>query len=423
MPLTRGLTILLALAACGDNRGGTGDGPTATDAAAVCTPVRGTDVTLRWIVHGCDVPGAEPYPRCTDGVLTLVTSPPDDRRLFAVELEGRIRVVENEVLLADAFLDISDDNGGPVLTDNELGLLGLAFHPDYASNGQLYVFYTRENPDPLDVDHPFLDVLARYTVSATDRNRADPDSGVAVLTIPDPYSNHNGGMIEFGSDGYLYISTGDGGGGGDPFGNAQNPDALLGKMLRIDVDHPDPGKPYGIPADNPYATGAGGAPEVFMLGLRNPWRWSFDRATGDMWIGDVGQSDIEELDVLLAGQQVGRNLGWDMYEGNNCYTAPCDPAGMTFPLDTRDHVDSWWSIIGGQVYRGDCFPDLVGMYFYTDCGFGHMMGARLRIDGTLDAAQLPGDFIGNPTSLHADSRGELYETDALGNIFQIVVAP
>lgn len=415
------LALAVVAAACGDNLAGDGRAADAVT-AVVCEPVRGTDVTLRWIVKGCEVPEAPAPPDCIAGLLTLVTAPRGDHRLFAVEREGRIRIVAGDRLHAEPFLDLSDDLGGPVIADNELGLLGLAFHPAYADNRTFYVFYTAENPDPLDIEHPLLDVLARYRTRADDADRADPDSGEVVLAILDRFGNHNGGMIDFGPDGFLYVGTGDGGDGGDPFGNAQNPHSLLGKLLRLDVDAAAAGAPYAIPADNPYADGVAGAPEVYVRGLRNPWRWSFDRATGDLWIGDVGQAEIEELDVLRPGEIAGANLGWAMYEGNDCFAPPCDPTGMTFPQVTHDHDAGWWSIIGGEVYRGACFPDLVGTYFYTDCGYGHMMAARLAADGTVTTTQLPGDFIGGPTSLHGGGTGELYETDALGNVFQIVVA-
>jgi glucose/arabinose dehydrogenase len=241
-------------------------------------------------------------------------------------------------------------------------------------------------------------------------------------------------MIEFGSDGYLYIGTGDGGSAGDPQRNGQNTNALLGKILRIDVDHPANGKPYGIPADNPFAAG-GGAGEVFIYGVRNPWRWSFDRGTGDMWIGDVGQNILEELDVLPAGQQVGRNLGWSAYEANVCcanqtdhcnQTAPfqsCTVPNMVLPLDIRNHNTGWNAIIGGQVYRGSCYPDLVGKYFYTDNGLGHMSQAVLQANATLQIADLPGTFPTGPASLHADARGELYEGTVAGGIWHVEAGP
>jgi glucose/arabinose dehydrogenase len=386
---------------------------------APCTPVAGTAITVRKLVDPV-VGGA-----------VLATSPPGDDRLFVVEQRGAIRIYHAEQLAPAPFLDISDENGGPVVAGGELGLLGLAFHPQYASNGTLFVFYTgRKLGDPI---HPYVDVLARYRVSATDPDRAIP-AGTVVLSIDDFTSSHNGGMIEFGPDGYLYIGTGDGGGQGDPQRNGQNPSALLGKILRIDVDHPAPGKPYGIPADNPFATG-GGAPEVFMLGVRNPWRWSFDRMTGDLWIGDVGESQVEELDVLEAGKQRGANLGWSAYEGFSCCMtqpdrclqtgtqAPCDPAGKTFALDHRSHATGWNAIVGGQVYRGTCYPDLAGWYLYTDYVHGGMAKARKQPDGTLEIVDLPGTFPAGPSSIHADARGELYETDTRGNVYRVEAGP
>jgi len=216
-------------------------------------------------------------------------------------------------------------------------------------------------------DNDPIDNLARYRVSATDRNVADP-KGTLVLALPRTRPNHNGGMIEFGADGYLYLGTGDGGGHGDPIRYAQNPRALHGKMLRLDVHQRAAGREYGIPPGNPFADGVAGAPEVFMLGLRNPWRWSFDRATGDLWIGDVGQGQVEELDVARAGEQAGKNFGWSVYEGTGCCATqadlctqaappqPCDPAGKTFPLDSRARATGWASIIGGQVYRVQIGP-------------------------------------------------------------------
>lgn len=415
---------LLLIAGCGDNLPGkpvTIDAPR-PDADGDC-PVRGTHVTLRPIARGCRVIGAPAYPGCIEDTVTLITAPRNDPRLFAVARAGQIRILVNEQLKPAPFADLSADALGPVLTDgNEMGLLGLAFHPQFATNRQLFVFYTARNPDPLDIEFPYLDVVARYVTSATDPDRIDPQSGVVVLSIRDPYVNHNGGMIEFGRDGYLYIGTGDGGYGGDPYGNGQNPNALLGKILRIDVDTKDAGKEYSIPAGNPFASGTGGAREVFILGLRNPWRWSFDRVTGDLWIGEVGQSLYEELHVLRAGQQAGANLGWAMYEGPSCYTPPCDPAGMTFPQDSRDHrISSWWSIIAGEVYRGACYPDLVGWFFYTDCGNGAMVKARLRPDDVLDVVDLTTASTGCPTTLHADSRGELYEGDLYGSVFRLEV--
>ena len=255
--------------------------------------------------------------------------------------------------------------------------------------------------------------------------------------MPDFAGNHNGGMIEFGPDGFLYIGIGDGGGGGDPQRTAQNNNNLLGKMLRIDVDHPAGGKEYGIPTDNPF-----GDEPVFMKGLRNPWRWSFDTQTGDMWIGDVGQGQIEEIDVAKAGEQNGKNFGWSVYEGTSCCKdqgangcqqatgtqAACDSVpGLTLPLYTHTHTSGWNAIIGGQVYRGTCYPDINGWYFFTDNNARTVVRAILQANGTLDTLELPGTWPAGPASIHADARGELYLTtvgNAAGSaVYHLVAGP
>jgi glucose/arabinose dehydrogenase len=414
----RSLVSLLGLAACGDNALGPDASPRRPDAREGCGG--GDTVRTRLVAGGCGTTGAPASPACLAGAVVLVTSPPDDLRLFAVERLGRIRILDEAGQLAPRpFLDLSVDAGGPVVEGGELGLLGLAFHPRYATNRQLYVFYTARNPDPLDTAHPLVNVLQRFTASETDPGRADPASGEIILSIPDFASNHNGGMIEFGADGLLYVSTGDGGGTGDPENQGQDRSSLLAKILRIDVDRAEGGKRYGIPPGNPFSSG-GGAPEAFVLGLRNPWRWSFDRATGDMWIGDVGQFEYEELDILPAGRQAGRNLGWSMYEANSCFKPPCDPTGLTFPVHVRNHsVEQWSAIIGGQVYRGSCYPGLVGWYFFADSGTDRLIRARLRADGVLDVVDEPAGHPRYPTSIHAAGRGELYMTTLKGSIYRI----
>lgn len=427
--------IALALIACGKNNNAKEDGPITEDTAPVdspidapvlgacANPVNGTAVTTR-LVKSIGNPDNR-------GGAMLVTGPAGDPRLFVVAKTGEVRIIDDaENLLADSFIDLSS-----VVAANtgEAGLLGLAFHPQYHVNGQFYVFYTaaQAGGGPFG----FRDVVARCTRSAASPNKADPTC-TEIFSVRDPASNHNGGMIEFGADGFLYISTGDGGPQNDPAGSAQalvdgpanqNPfpaTALLGKMLRIDVDNPANGKQYGIPADNPFAAG-GGAPEIFMIGFRNPWRWSFDRATGDMWIGDVGQGAIEEVSYIKAGQQNGKNLGWRMYEGSDCFSAPCDPTDKVFPVDERTHSgDGWNAVIGGQVYRGTCFPDLVGTYFYTDNGNGGLFSAKLNADGaTVTATELPGTFPQSPASIHASASGELYLTTTSGAVHRIEAAP
>ncbi len=397
-PMIAAILALGAAAGCssGKKEGSTGI-PTCEQ------PVAGDRVVMREIGR-------------VSGAALLVTSPPGDPRLFVLEQGGAIRIISAEQLLPAPFLDLSVDASGPVVSGGEMGLLGLAFHPQYAANGVFYIFYTTRQPGNV-----LRDVLARCTVSAESPDRANR-ACVEVLSIPDFATNHNGGMIEFGADGYLYVGTGDGGGGGDPERTAQNLDSLLGKILRLDVDRPAAGMEYGIPADNPYA-GGGGRPEIFISGVRNPWRWTFDRETGDMWIADVGQGAVEELTVLRPAQQKGADLGWSMYEGSACYRPPCTPGAQVFPQDERLHSDGWESITGGQVYRGTCYPDLAGWYFYGDYGKGAYARARLRADDTLEVVDLQGSFPGRPASIHEDSRGELYVTTTAGTIFHIEAAP
>lgn len=360
------------------------------------------------------------------GTVALVTAPPGDRdRLFAVIEDGRILVIDRGATLADPgtvreapFLDISELPGDLEFVGynmSELGLLGLAFHPQYATNGTFYVAYTANNRDPA---LQYKDVVVRYTVSETDPDRADPASASLVLSIPDFAANHNAGMLEFGPDGYLYVSTGDGGARDDPFGYGQDTFALLGKILRIDVDRPADGKPYGIPPGNPFADGVLGAPEVFITGLRNPWRFSFDDETGDLWIGDVGQDAIEEVHVVRADQAAGANLGWRSYEGSTCLWPPCDPAGKTFPVVERTHDEGWCAVIGGAVYRGECFPDLVGDYVFADNCLTSLSRTRPLGNGAFETTDYEVPFFG-PASIHAVD-GELYGGDVWGNVFRIV---
>ena len=406
----RSTLLVLALGACGNSL------PPLPPACE--TPVQGTSVTFRLIAK-------------TQGPAILVTSPPHDLRRFVIEQSGRILLLGDGGGFAPTpFLDLSADAGGPVQCCGEQGLLGLAFHPNFATNHTFYVFYTTASAN----------ILARYQVSATNPDVADPATGTILISIPDFASNHNGGMLEFGKDGYLYIGTGDGGGGGDPMHNGQNAHALLGKLLRIDVDKPTAGKPYGIPSKNPFADGVAGAPEVYYMGLRNPWRWSFDRMTGDLWIGDVGQDRIEELDVIPAGTAPGLNFGWNMYEGEECYASPCDPGGKTMPAFTKTHDEGWCSMIAGQVYRGGCYPDLADQHFFTDyCKHELWTGTRTGTTTTfapvasvhyIDGTGMHDGTPGTPSSLHDDARGELYltttdlpDTQINGGVWQLEAGP
>ena len=288
--------------------------------------------------------------------LYLTVPPGDVQRLFIVEQGGRIRIVQNGVLLPTPFLDITDR----VASGGEEGLLGLAFHPNYATNHYFYVDYTHTNT----AGDTLYTLIERYTTSA-DSNVADSASHKLILRVVQPYSNHNGGLVMFGPDGMLYIGMGDGGLGGDPQNRAQNPDSLLGKLLRIDVDG---GDPYVNPPNNPYA-GGGGRGEIWAIGLRNPWRFAFDPTAGLLFIADVGQNAWEEVDVEPRTQG-GLNYGWRIMEGAHCYDPnPCaaDTAGLglVLPALEYDHSNGC-SIIGGFVYRGARSPSLAGQYFYSD---------------------------------------------------------
>ena len=276
-----------------------------------------------------------------------------DERLFVVTQPGVIYILDSlKNKLPIPYLDI---NAKVIDSGNERGLLGLAFHPNYKQNGYFYVNYSRNNDG--------YTTISRFKVSA-DPNVADTTEQI-LLTVAQPYNNHNGGCMQFGPDGYLYIGLGDGGSGGDPQANAQNPMKYLGKMLRIDVDN---GSPYGIPADNPFINSNDTLHEIWALGLRNPWRYSFDKLTGDFYIGDVGQDTWEEVDVEPAGSKGGLNYGWRCFEGNATYNSTgCGPAaGYVFPIAVYKHPTEGCSITGGYVYRGDKYLGLYGKYLYTD---------------------------------------------------------
>jgi len=411
----RQLALIVALAACGDNKKLAADAPSpGSDSAPpppMCTPAHGTNIAWTQVA-------------AIGGTATLVTSPPDDPRLFVVIESGSIWIVDNGKPLPDPFFDAGALSpmfvGG---NQTETGLLGLAFDPGYATNRTFFIFYTARNPnDP--GGYPYLDVLVRLQTRADDPSHADPATATTLIAIPDIAANHNGGMLEFGRDGYLYVSTGDGGFQEDPARTGQDPHALLGKLLRIDVEQRQPGLEYAIPADNPFADGTSGAPEVFIMGVRNPWRFALDPVTGDMWIGDVGQDTIEELDLLPPGGQNGANLGWSMYEGENCFHAPCDRTGLTFPVFTQTHAAGACAVIGGAVYRGDCYPDLVGRYFFTDFCSPVLRRADVALDGTVTVTEhgaIPGG--GGPASLHPGAGGELYLGDVEGNIFRLEARP
>ena len=325
-------------------------------------------------------------------------------RLFIIEQTGKIRILEDGVLQTAPFLDITDRVGSD---DSERGLLGLAFHPNYAQNGDFYINYTDKDGNT---------VIARYSVSKNDPNQADQDSEKRLLHIQQPFPNHNGGAMAFGPDGFLYLGLGDGGLGGDPRGNGQSLNTLLGKILRIDVDQ---GQSYAIPADNPFANG-GGKPEIWAYGLRNPWRFSFDRLTGDLYIGDVGQDLWEEIDFLPAGSPGGANFGWSYFEGLHPYGERKPPSGLVVvnPIAEYNH-DLGCSVTGGFVYRGQALPEWQGIYLYGDYCSGRVWGLHRTTQGEWQTSQLF-DNLGPITSFGEDEAGEVYLAVHFGNIYRLV---
>lgn len=329
-------------------------------------------------------------------------SPSDGtNRIFVVEQNGRIHVFENDpsVSTSDAFLDINSS----VASSGELGLLGLAFHPNYRENGLFYVFYTPSND---------LAVVSRFQVSDSNSNLADVNSEQIILRIPQPFTNHNGGQLAFGPDGFLYISSGDGGAAGDPEGYAQNLNTLLGKILRIDVDTIDIGLEYGIPSDNPFANQTNARGEIYAYGLRNPWRMSFDSQTGDLWVGDVGQGKLEEIDLIT----LGGNYGWKIFEGTDCFSGDCNTTGLIAPVFEYNHDEGDQSITGGYVYRGTTLNSLGGLYIYSDFASGRIWA--LNTDGSSNTLIVESGF--NIAAFGTDNDNELYVCSFDGQIYKMV---
>jgi glucose/arabinose dehydrogenase len=329
-----------------------------------------------------------------------VAAPSGDNRLFVVEQIGRIRIIENGQLLNTPFLDITSR----VLSGGERGLLSVAFHPQYQTNGFFYVYFTGAGGEIR---------IERYTVSANP-NQANQSSAKVILTIPHPRSNHNGGLAMFGPDGMLYLGTGDGGGGGDPDLNGQNQNTLLGKLLRIDVNN---GDPYSIPSGNPFAGRNDARPEIWAMGLRNPWRYAFDPSSGNLYIADVGQDVTEEVNVAAANR-AGVNYGWNVTEGSNCYqAASCNKSSFQLPVLEYNHDAGQCSITGGFVYRGSAMPELNGTYFYADYCAGWVRS--FKYDGAAnDRRQWELGTIGFITSFGVDANGELYLTSATGRLYR-----
>lgn len=329
-------------------------------------------------------------------------------RLFIVEQRGRILIYQDGALLPRPFLDIQS----LVSCCGERGLLSVAFHPRYEENGFFYVNYT---------DTLGNTVVARYTVS-DDPDVARTTGAVRLLYIDQPYPNHNGGLLKFGPDGYLYVATGDGGSGGDPQNNGQNPRALLGKILRLDVDGQ---APYEIPPTNPFVSQPDRRAEIWAWGLRNPWRFSFDRETGDLYIGDVGQGQWEEINFQPADSPGGENYGWRIMEGFHCHIPPtnCNQTGLTLPIHEYSHMGGFCggSVTGGYVYRGGQMPELVGTYIFGDYCFGTIWGLKQTGPGVWEHTELLQTNL-PISSFGEDEAGEIYVVDLRGAIYRIRAA-
>ncbi|HLG33886.1 MAG TPA: PQQ-dependent sugar dehydrogenase [Bacteroidia bacterium] len=336
-----------------------------------------------------------------------MASPHDGtNRIFIIEQGGKIKIVKNGTLLSTPFLNISHKLDGLNIAYSEKGLLGLVFHPDYKTNGRFFVYYSAPTKEK-NSDHK--SVLASYKVSAANPDVADTKEEV-IMEILQPESNHNGGCLQFGKDGFLYIGVGDGGGAGDKhgtIGNGQNLNTLLGKILRIDVDSK---KPYAIPPDNPFVGRNNAKPEIYAYGLRNPWRFSFDRVSGKLFCADVGQDAWEEINLI----EKGKNYGWRIMEGKHCYNpnTNCNTSGLTLPIDEYNH-DTGISVCGGSVYRGKMYPSLHGIYFFADWS-GKIFCLRQQGDGSWRRGEViaddnrSNDMGSKINSMGEDGNGEIY---------------
>jgi len=417
-PLALGL-LMFALSGCNfqtdSSSSGSGDiisaacASTATlappQAAAPGAPPAGLSLKLTQINTGF----ALSFP------LFLTAPSGDTARLFVVEKGGRIKIIDRATnALVGTFLDVS----GLVSSGGEQGLLGLAFDPQYASNRRFYVSYT----DRVGAGNS---VIARYLLDPNNPNLALPTADRILLTLAQPFQNHNGGMIAFGPDNLLYIGFGDGGSGGDPGNRAQNVGVLLGKLLRIDVSQgaAAPLPAYTVPLDNPCVGQAGAKEEIWSMGLRNPWRWSFDRLTGDLYVADVGQDTREEVNVALTASGAGRgtNFGWRITEGSSCYPpgTACIVSGLWLPFVEYTHAAGACSVTGGYVYRGAAIPALQGTYFYADYCAGFVRSFKMVSGAVTEHANWSALSGGNIPSFGEDAAGELYILTAAGGLYRI----
>ncbi|MBK8256541.1 MAG: PQQ-dependent sugar dehydrogenase [Polyangiaceae bacterium] len=383
--------------------GGTGGTPIPVDYD--CSPAEGAVPALQLT----EVAGGFERP------ILVKSAPGDNDRLFVVEQVGKIWIVQNGQVLPDPFLDIQADVANPDAPNGyhqEQGLLGLAFHPDYATNGRFFVHYSN---GPFSDSNPKGDTRIVEFKRSADPNKADAAPVQTILTEPQPYTNHNGGSIEFSpKDGFLYIGFGDGGAGGDPLDSGQDKNSRLGKILRLDVDSMSP---YAIPPGNMV----GGNPEIWDMGLRNPWRFSFDLCTGDLYIGEVGQDELEEIDVEKAGQG-GKNYGWNTMEGTQCFEPSngCDQTGLTLPVTEYNHLTGK-SVTGGYVYRGKDIPGLRGTYFYADYVTDKMWMFKWEGQATVTPVDLTNQLSGiaATSSFGQDNFGNVYVVSMYGNIYRI----
>jgi len=399
--MTRALVVclgagVLALPGCGGSSSSPTPVPSAAPPAASCAagaPVSGIPpLTARLVASGLRNP------------LDLQAASGDRERLYVVEQGGLIRVIRSGQLQATPFLDLS----GRISSGGERGLLGLAFHPQFATNRRFFVNYTDPRGDT---------AVAEFR--ATSADAADPGTERVLLRQTQPFANHNGGGLAFDNAGRLLIALGDGGSGGDPLGNGQKLDTFLGKILRIDVDA---ATPYAVPADNPFRATPGAAPEIWAYGLRNPFRISVDRPTGDLYIGDVGQGRVEEVDVGLASRRGGENYGWNTLEGSQCYSpsSGCNRAGLTLPVYEYTHSEGC-SVTGGVVYRGCRMPDLAGTYFFADFCSALVRSFRLGNGQAMDVRDWTASVRGvsSPASFGLDADGEVYVVDHDGEVYRL----
>lgn len=414
-PLATSLTVAVLVAGCGQAERTTapsasvaeaspavtepGASPTSAAPSATSTPfdAAGVSLSVEVVTDGLDQPVDVAVPGDGSG------------RVFVVEQPGRIRVVQDGALVDEPFLDIR----GRIASGGERGLLGLALHPDFPEDPRFFVDYTDVNGDT---------VVAEYVLDDGDPSSGDPDSERILLQIDQPFANHNGGAVVFGPDGMLYIATGDGGSAGDPQGNGRRLDTLLAKVLRIDVGSPGSGGDrYGIPDDNPFLGESGARPEIWLTGLRNPWRIRFDEQTGDLWIGDVGQGAWEEIDVAPAGVG-GLDFGWDRLEGFECFEPPegCDESGLTMPVAVYGH-DLGCAVIGGVVVRDPDQPLLDGWYVFSDSCSGNLWLLDPAAPGRQDPV-LAGGSERSISSIGVDADGTVLATALGGELLRITAA-